>query len=274
MSDQPAAVETLTPPLAIAVFSPRAPGRAPLRTVFPRRRGRVLVARTADAFAALFRHSLVDAAVVDVATALAGDEETWKAAALAREFPSVPFFAFAPLHAADGPALARCASLEFADVVVAGVDDAVARELLARRSFTHRFARAFAVPPDALRLVTPLQQSAWRCLVAHAGRPLRTAEIAHAMSVTREHLSRTFATGGAPNLKRVIDLVRVVAAAELAKNPGYDIRDVAHILAFASPSHLSATAQRVAGSRPTSLARLRAMDLVNRFARGNGRSRR
>jgi AraC-like DNA-binding protein len=69
----------------------------------------------------------------------------------------------------------------------------------------------------------------------------------------------------APTLKRVIDLVRVIAAAELAKNPGHDLKDVAAVLAFASTSHLSVTAQRLVGAKATSLARLRTVDLLERF---------
>jgi AraC-like DNA-binding protein len=103
--------------------------------------------------------------------------------------------------------------------------------------------------------------------------PVRTDTIAAVVGVTREHLSRAFAAGSAPNVKRVIDLVRLIAAAELAKNPGYDIRDVALVLGFASASHLSTTAQRVVGMRPSSLARLRAVDLFERFTMGRGRSR-
>jgi AraC-like DNA-binding protein len=102
---------------------------------------------------------------------------------------------------------------------------------------------------------------------------VRTSALARSLRVTREHLSRSFAADGAPNLKRVIDLVRIVAAAELAKNPGYDLRDVAAILDFASSSHLSSTALRVVGTKPASLARLRTVDLVDRFIRGHGRSR-
>jgi hypothetical protein len=45
------------------------------------------------------------------------------------------------------------------------------------------------------------------------------------------------------------------------------------VLDFASSSHLSSTAQRVVGTRPASLARLRAVDLVDRFTKGHGRSR-
>ena len=80
------------------------------------------------------------------------------------------------------------------------------------------------------------------------------------LRVTREHLSRSFSAGGSPNLKRIIDLVRIIASAELAKNPGYDLRDVANILDFASSSHLSSTAMRVVGSKPASLTRLRTVD--------------
>ena len=102
---------------------------------------------------------------------------------------------------------------------------------------------------------------------------MRTSALAEELRVTREHLSRSFAAAGGPNLKRIIDLVRIVAAAELAKNPGYDLRDIAGILDFASSSHLSSTAMRVVGTKPTSLARLRTVDLVERFAKGHGRSR-
>ena len=97
--------------------------------------------------------------------------------------------------------------------------------------------------------------------------------LAKHLGVTREHLSRTFAAEGAPNLKRVIDLVRLLAAAELAKNPGYDIRDVARVLGFASSSHLAVAAGRISGTRPASLTRLRTVDLIERFAHGRSRSR-
>lgn len=229
-----------------------------------------MLTRTIDDFESAFKTNLVDAAVVDVGGA---QEETWQVAARAREYPSVPFFGLAALRAAEGPALAQCAAYEFADVLVDGVDDGAARELVQQLSFSSRFARALDDPPRALALDLPLQQSAWRFIVSHAGRPVRTSTLAQFLNVTREHLSRSFAAGGAPNLKRIIDLVRIVAAAELAKNPGYDLRDVAHILGFASSSHLSSTAMRVIGTKPASLTRLRTVDLVERFVKGHGRSR-
>lgn len=72
----------------------------------------------------------------------------------------------------------------------------------------------------------------------------------------------------------MIDLVRLLAAAELAKNPGYDLPDVARVLGFASASHLSGSCQRLVGVKSTSLARLRPLDLIDRFVKqGRGRSR-
>ncbi len=219
---------------------------------------------------AAFKENLIDAAVIDVTSA---HEDTWRAAACAREYPSVPFFGLAALRAAEGPALAQCAGFEFADVLVDGIDDSIANDLVTHASYTARFARALGDPPPELEMTTPLQRNAWRFIVSHAGRPLRTSSLAAVLHVTREHLSRSFAADGAPNLKRIIDLVRIVSAAELSKNPGYDARDVAHILGFASSSHLSSTALRVVGTKPVSLARLRTVDLFERFARGHGRSR-
>jgi len=264
------APKSLAPLPLVVVHTTRDRARTLVRAAFPRRRARLLLTRTPDELEQAFRSALVDAAIVDLAGA---QEETWRAAALAREFPSIPFFGLTTLRPAEAPALAQCAGLDFADVLVEQVDDALQRDLVLRHAFSTRFASALADPPDSLALDTPLQRAAWRAIVGWGGRPVRTQLLADALGVTREHLSRTFAADGAPNLKRVIDLVRLIAAAELAKNPGYDVRDVAEVLDFASSSHLSSTAQRIVGTKPTSLARLRAVDLVERFTRGHGRSR-
>jgi AraC-like DNA-binding protein len=254
----------------VVAFAQRDRARAFIKSAFPRRKARLLLTRTPPDFEGSFRLHFIDAAIVDVGGA---HDDTWRVAAQAREYPSIPFFGVAALRAAEGPALAQCAAYEFADVLIDGIDDAAAREIVLRQTFSSRFARALHSPPRILRLETPLQKAAWHFIVSHAGRPVRTSSLAASLGVTREHLSRSFSAGGAPNLKRVIDLVRIVAAAELSKNAGYDLRDVARALDFASSSHLSSTVTRVAGTKPASLARLRAVDLIERFARGHGRSR-
>jgi AraC-like DNA-binding protein len=230
----------------------------------------VVLTRTLEDFDTATHAHLVDAVLVDVG---GQHDDTWRVAARARDLPTVPFFGLLALRAAEGPVLAQCAAWEFADVLVDTVDEPAARELVSRCGFSARFARALEQPPAALELASTLQRGAWNFLVAHAGRPVRTSALAQALRVTREHLSRSFAADGGANLKRIIDLVRVIAAAELAKNPGYDVRDVARVLEFASPSHLANTAMRIVGSKPSSLSRLRTVDLVERFCRGHGRSR-
>ena len=254
----------------VAAFVPREVARAWIRRVFPRRRVRLVIAQTPAEFAATFRRELVDAACVDLDHA--GDD-TWNAARLAEDFPSVAFFGIAPYRATDASAIARCVASGFADVLAHGVDDAAVLELVLSQAFTRRFAQTLAEPPRELGLTTPLQHLTWTALVAHGGRPVSTSALAREVGLTREHLSRRFATRESPNLKRVIDLVRLLAAAELAKNPGSDVADVASVLGYASASHLATAAQRITGAKTASLARLRAVDLVRRFANGRGRSR-
>lgn len=259
-------------PLAPQVVALAARDRARdlLKRAFPRRRGKLVLARTVAEFGALFKKSLVDAAIVDVAHPT---EETWKAGALARDYPSVPFFALSPMRVSDVGALARCVDGDFADLLVEGMDDAAVRDLVLPQSFTVRFGVALHDAHLALGLDARIQERAWRAIVAQGGRTVRTEMIAAQLHVTREHLSRSFAVAGSPNLKRIIDLVRLIAAAELCKNPGYDVSEVAQVLEFASPSHLTSTAQRIVGTRSASLARLRTGDLIERFQQGRGRSR-
>jgi len=255
---------------SLVVHLERERARVLVRAAFPRRKWKIISTRSAEELEAVFRRELVDAALVDLG---APGEDTWKAAAFAAEFPSAPFFGIMPLRPTDTPAAARCAALGFIDFIVEGIDDNAARDLVAPHAFSARFRKALRDPPHALGLTTPLQRSAWEVIVAHSGRPVTTKDLAKAVGLSREHLSRNFARPGAPNLKRVIDLVRLIAAAELAKNPGHDIRDIARILDFASSSHLAVTAQRIFGTRPASLARLRTTDLIDRFAQGRTRSR-
>jgi AraC-like DNA-binding protein len=254
----------------VLALAPRARSRDLLKRAFPRRRGRLTVARTFGEFTRTFRKTLIDAVIVDVAHPT---DETWQAAALARDYPSVPFCALTPMRVADTAVLGRCAELEFAEVLVEGMDDAAVRDLVMPLSFTARFAAALHDAHRALGLDQRIQERAWWAIVAQGGRTVRTEMLAAELNVTREHLSRSFAAAGSPNLKRIIDLVRLLAAAELAKNPGYDVADVARVLEFASPSHLTSTAQRIVGTRSPSLARLRAGDLIERFQQGRGRSR-
>lgn len=258
-----------TPPTVVA-YAPRDRSRAWVKRLVGKRSGKIALGRTLDEFGAIFHHELIDVAVVDIGAGNGVDG----AAALAREYPTVAFLALASLRATEGPMVARCAELAFADVLVEGVDEDVARELIARYAYSSRFSHALSPAPAELGLESPLHRATWGYLVSHGGRPALTSAIAAALGVTREHLSRSFGTGRVPTLKRVIDLVRLLSAAELAKNPGYDVKDVARVLRYSSPTHLSSTATRLIGRRASSLAALRGVDVLERFARehsANGR---
>ena len=276
----------------LLLYAPRERARAFVRSAFPKRKWKIIQVRDVSEFRDAFRTVLVDAALVDIGSAAAAtsaggeavgsaahlaaasaNDDTWKIASLAHEFPSAPFFGITPLRATDAPAVARSAALEFCDILVDGIDDSVARDLVAPRTFSARFAAALSDPPQSLGLRTEMQLATWKGILASGGRPVRTAALAREVGVSREHLSRHFSAPGAPNLKRVIDLVRMIGAAELAKNPGLDVRDIARILGFASSSHLAVTAQRVLGTRPASLSRLRTVDWIDRFTQGRTRSR-
>ena len=249
-------------PLVVA-YTPRDRTRAWVKRVLGKSSGRLALARTFSEFAGAFHKGVVDAALVDMAATDGVDE----AAGLALEYPSVAFMGLTSFRPSDAPAVARCAELEFADVLVEGVDEGVARDVVAERGYSGRFACALERPPEALSLTSTLQLAAWRFIIARAGRPVSTSMLASAMGLTREHLSRSFGGGATPTLKRLIDLVRLLSAAELAKNPGYDVVDVARILGFSSSAHLSLTAQRLIARRASSLAAMRGVDVVERFVR-------
>lgn len=249
----------LVPALVLLLKRERA--RALVRGAFPRRRAHLITVKSANDVSGLLVAQLIDGVLIDSG---AGEDGS-KALGMAADFPTVPFFLVTPSLPQDSPTIAKAIDGGIAELLVEGLDDASARDIVLKRSFSHRFERALFAPPSALQLETPLQMAVWQSVVRRAGRPVRTDQLAKELGVSREHLSRSFAVGNAPTLKRVIDLVRLIAAAELSKNPGFDVRDVAVVLGFASSSHLSGTSQRLVGARASSLTRLRTVDLLDRF---------
>ena len=262
-ASRPAAANGGTPAAdgALVVCAARDRLRVALRAAFPKRRARLVYVRGAAELRRALCAELVDTVLVDLG---AGTDDGWAAAGLAREFGSTAFVAAAPLRASEGAMLARCASLGLTDVLVDGVDDAALRGLVAPLGFTWRFAAGMRTPPPILELGSRLQRDAWVRLVEAGGRVTRTSEVAATLGVTREHLSRSFERG-AP-LKGVLDLVRVLVAAELARSPGYAVQDIATVLGFATSSHFARTARRVAGCTPVGLSAMTGGELIARFA--------
>ena len=242
--------------------------RTLIRRGLPRRGWRVERCRAAESLERTLGRRLVDAVVLDVRSSGAD-----AVLACIPRFPRIPFFALSTFRPDDGALIARSRLAGVAGILVEGVDDAALGELIGAESATARRRSALADAPRLLRLTEPIQLRAWEEVLARVGTRTTTADIARAMRRTREHLSREFGAGGAPNLKRVIDLVRIAWAADLLANPGYGAAVVADLLRFASASHMAECAKRVAGVRLAALSGLGPTGVLARFARGRTRSR-
>ncbi|HXF96135.1 MAG TPA: AraC family transcriptional regulator [Gemmatimonadales bacterium] len=251
----------------VAVFHPRRDARRALQQGYPRAAGRVRVCPSVAALERLLVQRLVDAVVLDAKAA------PQAAVTLPPRFPRIPFYVLSALRPDDAPLLAETRAAGVAGVLVEGVDNAVAGEWVAARTAQVARRHALGDAPRLLRLTDRLQLAAWEEVLRRVDAPIRTADLARSLQVTREHLSREFAAGGAPTLKRVIDLARTACAADLLGNPGYSVGAVVRILGYASPSHLAAAARRVAGATPAELRQLGPRGVLGRFVRGRTRSR-
>ena len=251
----------------IAVLAP-GPASAVLRRSMPRAGVRIARCRGPEALWRLATSRLLDAVILSplgAGFAVLRD--------VREHLPALPVVAWAPFRADDGEALAACREGGVAALVVEGVDDAVAGELVSRATLAAERRRLLGDGPRVLRLTESLQLRAWDLVVRDVEEPLRTEQIAARLRVSREHLSRQFGAGGAPNLKRVIDLARVACAAQLLQNPRTPAPVAAEILRYASASHLAATVRRIADVAVNDLAELGPQGVLSAFVRGRTRSR-
>jgi AraC-like DNA-binding protein len=255
----------VTPVPIVPVFHPRRDARRAVKRGYPRGAASVRLCRSLQAIERLLGQRLVDAVVVDVKAAPGALD-------LAARFPRIPMYVFSAFRPEDGALVDACRRRGLG-VLVEGVDNAVAGEWVAARTAQRARRGALADAPRLLRLSDRLQLAVWDEVLRRVAAPTKTVQVAAALRVTREHLSRQFGAGGAPNLKRVIDLARTACAADLLGNPGYTVGSVVRILGYASPSHLAAAARRVAGASALELRELGPRGVLGRFIRGRTRSR-
>jgi AraC-like DNA-binding protein len=229
----------------------------------------VVACRTAAALRRTYATRLLDAVVLGVRALKDVD-----LAALRRDFPAIPVIIHGAFRPDDGAMLSRLLDQGLATALsVEGVDDPVVGDLVRRHTLSQVRRLSLTDAPRLLRLTEPLQVKAWQRLVAVAGRGVTTEALADSLGISREHLSRQFAAGGAPNLKRVIDLLRLVCAAQLLANPGYDLRAVTRLLDYGTVSHLNAVSRRITGRLATALAGMTPREVVAAFLRVGMRSR-
>ncbi len=238
-----------------------------LRRSLPKGGPRVVTCRNPAALRRLLEKWLVEAVVLAPQPALLPELRD-----LRSRLPLVPFVAYGQFRPDDGELLLACRHA-VSSVAVEGVDDPIVGDLVVRSSVTAERRRALAEAPRILRLTEALQRSAWDLLLGEVERPIRTGTLARRLRISREHLSRQFGAGGAPNLKRVIDLTRIACAAQLLGNPGYSVPAVVRVLNFASPGHLANTARRIANVPTSGLGNLGPQGVLAAFVRGNTRSR-
>ena len=227
---------------AVAALLERRPALLALRRAFPRSPVRILTARSPAHLERLLDRHLVDALVLG-SEAIRGQVLD----ALRRDYPALPILAYLQVRSDDAELLLRARRERVAGVAMEGIDEAVLPRLVGEHSLTARRTADLLPLGPALRLTDELQGRAWQIIVADSPSGLDTATLARRLGVARETLSRRFAAGGAPPLKRAIDAVRLVAAAQLLGNPAYQVADAARLVGFSSPSLLQRTARRTFG---------------------------
>jgi AraC-like DNA-binding protein len=239
-----------------------------LRRTVPRGTATVLPCRSPVAVTRAVQTRLLDAVVLGPKAARRLPLERFREA-----YPRIPVTLYGVVRSEDGPTLLEWEGRLGARVIVEGVDDPVAGEHVVRHSARARRRAELLDVPRLLRLTEPLQRNTWELLLALPGRPPSTGEIARRLKVSREHLSRQFGAGGAPNLKRVIDLLQVITALDLLGNPGYSLPAVSRLLGYSTPTHLRGVVRRITGLGFETFRQTRVGEILRRFVSGRNRSR-
>lgn len=239
-----------------------------LRRAIPKTHPPVRGCRSAELLHRLLANTLVDVAVIGLKVSHAIDVE-----GIRRKYPFLPIVVFGPLRPDHGEVIRQLYAKGVSALAIEGVDDPVIGETVTQHGYLARRRRELKEVPRLLRLFEPLQRATFDDLLGRFGPPPTTRALAESVGVSREHLSRQFAAGGAPNLKRVIDLLQVLAARDLINSPGYPTANVVSLLGFAGPSHLRAVIKRVTRLPLKDFRRASAVDLTRRFAGQGTRSR-
>jgi len=248
---------------AVAALLERRPAILALRKALPRGEWPLFTARSPSHLATLLHQQCLDAIVIGHEAARGPVLD-----ALRRDYPAIPLILYVPARSDDAELLRRMHRERVAALAIEGIDEPVFPRLLARHGLTAR--RLAELLPLAVRLdlTDELQRKVWELIIIDAPFRLDTGWIADQFEVRRETLSRRFAAGGAPSLKRAIDAARLVAVAQLLGNPGYDVDDAARLLGFSSVSLLQQTARRTFGVSARDVATLDAGQIANKLTKG------
>ncbi len=254
-------------PAVVAALLDSPVALASLRRSLPKGAGQLRGCRTAAALSAVVESELIDAIVLGARARRSVDLPE-----IRRRFPNLPVILYGVVRSDEGAALLELEGLGIRRIIVEGIDDPMVGELVARSGAAAARREAFAGVPAALRLTEPLQRRAFDLLAATVGKPPSATALARRLRVSREHLSRQFGAAGAPNLKRVSNLLQVLAVKDFVSNPGYDTNAAARRFGFASLSHLRTVVRRVVRLPVEALPSVGLAELVRRFVAQGGRS--
>ncbi len=252
----------------VAAFLDSPTALASLRRTMPKGAGPVRGCRTGAALARVIESGPVDAVVLGVRA-----YHTIDLADLRRRFPKIPVILYGVVRSDQGQTMLGLEVLGVRAVMVEGIDDPMVGELVARSGSAAARQEALAAVPGVLRLTEPLQRRAFDLLATTAGPPPSATIVARRLRVSREHLSRQFGAGGAPNLKRLTSLLQVLAVKDCLANPGYSPDSAAGWFGFVSVSHLRTVVSRVVRLPIEGLARASQAELLKRFLAQGSRSR-
>ena len=241
---------------------------ASLRRSTPRLAATLRACRTSAAFFKLIETQFIDAAVLGIRAAQAID-----LGKLRERFPIIPVVVYGPVRSDHGPLLHQLQAHGVVAVAIEGVDDPVVSELVRRSGYLARRRAELAHLPRSLRLTEPLQRRALDRLLAQVGVPLSADGLARGLGISREHLSRQFAAGGAPNLKRVVDLLQLLVVHDLLGCPGYSHSTVAEWLGFSDESHLRVVVRRLTRLPLRDFRSASGAEIQRRFVAAGTRSR-
>jgi AraC-like DNA-binding protein len=248
-----------------AVLLERRSALQAFRRALPRSTPHLVVARSAAHLETVLRRTAVDAVVISADSARGAVLDM-----LRRDFAAVPVLLYLPMRSDDAELLRHAHRERVSAIAVEGLDEPMLPRLLRDCSLTARRVTELLPLGPALDLIDSLQQRAWQLIVTDAPAGISTTALARQLGVGRETLSRRFAAGSAPSLKRAIDAVRLIAAAQLLGNAAYRVVDVARLLHFSSASSLQLTARRTFAVAVRAVAALPTEAIVARLRGDTG----
>ncbi len=248
---------------AVAALLERRPAILALRKALPKGEWPLFTARSPSHLATLLHHHCFDAIIIGQDAARGPVFDT-----LRHGFPAIPIILYVPARSDDSELLRRMHRERVAALAIEGIDEPVLPRMLSRHGLTARRLADLLPLAPRLDLTDDLQRKVWQLIIVNAPHRIDTAWIAGEFDVRRETLSRRFASGGAPSLKRAIDAVRLVAVAQLLRNPGYNVDDAARLLDFSSVSLLQQMARRTFGVSARRVASMEVAHAMMRLAQG------